>query len=638
MREILVENAKENNLKNVSLRIPHYQLIVVTGISGSGKTSLVYDVLCAEGQRLFFENFGHARNSSARLSHPKVSRIEGLFPVVSISQNNVLRSPRSTVGTLTELYDMLRLLFARLGTSALPGLHLHRSLFSFNLPDGWCPACKGLGVQDHIDPELLIADSGRSIREGAFVLTTPNNYIVYSQVTMDVLNQVCQAEGFSIDIPWKDLTMDQKNIVLNGSSKIKVLFGKHPLESRLKWTGITAKPREEGYYKGIVPVVDEILRRDRNPNILRFARSYPCKQCHGKRLNEKALSVKLWGKDITSFSELNIRQIHRFFTEWEPASHELPIVAPVRAAILKRTQLLIKLGAGHLSLNRDSLSLNGGEAQRIRLANQITGGMRNVLYLLDEPSAGLHPSEHRELLEVLGDLVNSGNTVIMVDHDEQSIRKAGWIIDIGPGAGDSGGNILYNGPASGFFSKPQPQSITWQYLSKNTWRPKVGIDKENSRYFQVDDADRNNLQHISPRFLLGAFNVITGVSGSGKTSLVSFLLEQIVPKKRTEAETFRKVIHIDSSPIGRTPKSNPATYTGMSDHIRDLMASLPESQTRGYKKGQFSFVVQGGRCEACGGAGVQQIGMHFLGNVQVPCDSCNGRRFSEETQRWKTRK
>lgn len=631
MREIIIENAHENNLKNVSLCIPHYQLIVVTGVSGSGKTSLVYDVLCAEGQRLFYENFIGGRLPSAKLSRPKASRIEGLFPIIAIDQKNVVRSPRSTVGTLTEVYDLLRLLFARLGKSDISGLKPYRSLFSFNLPDGYCPVCKGLGVQDHIDPSLLIADASKTIRDGAFALTTPNNYIIYSQVTMDVLDQVCRAEGFSVDIPWQDLSDEQKDVVLNGSSKIKVLFGKHPLESRLKWTGITAKPREEDYYKGILPVMEDILHRDRNPNIMRFARSHVCKHCGGTRLNEKALSVKLWGKDISAFSEMSIRQIHSFFSELNVTDNELAVVEPVREIILKRTGLLIKLGAGHLSLKRESLSLDGGEAQRIRLSNQVSGGLRNVLYILDEPSTGLHPSEHHDLLEVLRSLVSTGNTVMLVDHDEQSIREADWIIDIGPGAGKSGGKIIFNGPAEKFFNQPQPESITRKYLVDNCIFQFETERQSGNSFFVVREADKNNLRKISPRFLINAFNVITGVSGSGKTSLTDFLIENTLKNRTDGTAIFNKVIHIDSSPIGRTPKSNPATYTGMSDHIRDLFASLPESQHRGYKKGQFSFVVKGGRCENCGGAGSMQIGMHFLGNVEVVCDVCEGKRFTDET-------
>ncbi len=630
MREIIIENAHENNLKNVSLRIPHYQLIGVTGVSGSGKTSLVYDVLSAEGNRLFFENFIGGRARSAQLSRPKATLIEGLFPVISIEQDRGVRSPRSTVGTLTELYDLLRLLFARLGKSDIPDLHPYRSLFSFNLPDGYCPVCKGLSVQDHIDPELLIADGTRTIREGAFVLTTPNNYIIYSQVTMEVLDQVCRAEGFSVDIPWQDLSDEQKNIVLYGSEKIKVLFGKHPLESRLKWTGITAKPREEDYYKGILPVMEDILRRDRNPNIMRFARSHTCAECGGKRLNKTALSVKLWDRNIPAYTEMSISQFHSFFSNLKPEKNESSIVEPLRESILGRTSLLMKLGAGHLSINRESPSLSGGEAQRIRLANQAASGLRNVLYILDEPSAGLHPSEHRNLLDVMRSLVNAGNTVLLVDHDEQSIREADWIIDIGPGAGEAGGRIVYNGPAAEFFNRPHPESITWRYLKK-TEDGIEGRQTPDTRFFSVNGANKHNLNHISPNFLVNALNVITGVSGSGKTSLVDFFIECQSQKKTVGAEVFRKIIHLDSSPIGRTPKSNPATYTGLSDYVRDLLASLPEAHKRGYKKGQFSFVVKGGRCESCGGAGVQQIGMHFLGHVEVVCEVCEGKRFTDET-------
>jgi excinuclease ABC subunit A len=630
MRAITIENANENNLKGVSLQIPHYQLIAVTGVSGSGKTSLVRDVLCAEGQRLFIENFVSSRISPAQPARPNASRIDGLFPVIAIDQNQVVRNPRSTVGTLTELYDFLRLLFARLGKSNIPELHPFRSLFSFNLPDGWCPACKGLGLEDHIDPSLLIGDESKSIRDGAFVLTTPKPYIIYSQVTMQVLDQVCRSEGFNIDIPWQELTSEQKNVVLNGSNKIKVLFGKHPLESRLTWTGITAKPRGEDFYRGILPVMEDILRRDRNPNIMRFARSHSCTRCGGKRLNDNALSFMLWGRDLSYYSNLSINQIHDFFSNLIPTDQEAFVVNPIREAILRRTRILMKLGAGHLSIDRDSPSLSTGEAQRIRLANQAAGGMRNVMYILDEPSAGLHPSEHRNLLDVLRSLVSTGNTVILVDHDEQSIREADWIIDIGPGAAASGGKVLFNGPAATFFNHPQPESVTWKYLIEQKIKTNENKIVDQDRFCAVN-ANRNNLCDISPNFLLDALNVITGVSGSGKTSLVDDFLENTIRRKAGGTDLFKKVIHLDSSPIGRTPKSNPATYTGLSDHVRDLLASLPESVEKNYKKGQFSFVVKGGRCETCGGAGIQQIGMHFLGNVEVVCDVCEGKRFTDET-------
>ncbi len=630
MRGIIIEDAVENNLDHVSLKIPHYQLVVVCGVSGSGKTSLVYDVLYAEGRRLFQENFEKGKNSGLKLAAPKAARIEGLFPVISIGQMSIHRSHRSTVGTMTGLNDFLRLLYARLGKTDRKDIRISRSLFSFNLSEGCCPACKGLGVQDHIDPELLIGDASRTIREGAFVLTTPNNYIVYSQVTMDVLDQVCRAEGFSVDIPWNQLSNAQQNIVLYGSGKIKVLFGKHPLESRLKWSGITAKPREEEYYKGIVPVMEDILKRDRNDNILRFARTLGCDACQGTRLNDNARSVSLWGKPITDFFAMNIQELHVFMSSLEPEGEERDLVMPVKEEMMRRTSLLCKLGCGHLALNRDSVGLSGGEGQRIRLSNQVSGGLRNVLYILDEPSIGLHPSEQEDLLDVLRTLVNSGNTVILVDHDEHSIRAADWIIDIGPGAGAAGGKILYNGPAELFFKEPQPLSITRQFLDFDKRIPQE--QKEISRsFFTIEDASLHNLKSISPRILLQAFNVITGVSGSGKTSLVQYMMDTSLSKQSGNSDLFKKIIHLDASPIGRTPNSNPATYTGISDHVRDIFAALPESKQRHYKKGQFSFVVKGGRCESCGGAGIQEIGMHFMGKVAVSCEVCNGKRFTEET-------
>jgi len=630
--QITIENATENNLQDVSLIIPHYKLIVVTGVSGSGKSSLVHDVINREGQRLFLDNFtGGSYQAAKKMSRPKVKRIEGLFPVVSVDQNFVIRNARSTVGTLTELYDYLRLLFARLGQTELRDIKTNRSLFSFNTPTGYCPVCKGLGVEDHIDPDLIIEDGSKSLRDGALNLTTPNGYIIYSQVTMDVLDKVCRAEGFSVDIPWNELTEEQKKVIWHGSEKIKVLFGKHPLESRLRWTGITAKPREEDYYKGILTIMEEILKRERNPNIMRFVRSFICPSCNGKRLNDQALSFTLWGKNIDQFIAMNLRQLHDFFFYLQLSEKEKPVAEPVVDAILKRLSVLRNLGLDYLTLNRESTTLSGGESQRIRLANQTATGLRNVLYLLDEPSAGLHPADHHKLLGVIRSLVNNGNTVIVVEHDEQTIHAADHIIDIGPGPGKKGGNILFNGPSEEFLQQLIPGSITSQYLHVKKKLPDVNNKKEKNEFFEIVEAGKNNLQHITVRFQMSAFNVITGVSGSGKSSLTQFLLEKVLPQKSGGTDVFRRAIHIDQSPIGRTPNSNPATYTGLSDHVRDLFAALPESKAKGFKKGQFSFVVKGGRCEVCNGAGVQQVGMHFLGNVQVVCEECEGRRFTEET-------
>jgi excinuclease ABC subunit A len=631
-RFINIEKASENNLKDISLQIPHYKLIVVTGVSGSGKSSLVHDVLSREGQRIFLDHFtGSNFHAQKKLSRPKVKKIEGLFPVLSVDQNSVVRNPRSTVGTMTEIYDYLRLLFARLAVSTDTSITPNRSLFSFNSPSGYCPVCKGLGVEDHIDSQLIIGDASKSLREGALVLSTPNSYIIYSQVTIDVLDQVCHAEGFSVDVPWKNLSEEQRKIIWFGSKKIKVLFGKHPLESRLKWTGITAKPREEDYYKGIITVMEEILKRERNPNIMRFVRSFTCPSCHGKRLNDTALSFSLWGKNIDQFTSMTILQLNDWFKNLKLNKTEIPVASPVVEAILQRLSVLLNLGLEYLSLNRESTTLSGGESQRIRLASQCATGLRNVLYLLDEPSAGMHPADHHKLLEVIRSLVDNGNTVIVVEHDEQTMHAADWIIDIGPGPGNAGGHILFNGPAKDFYQNKIPGSLTWKYLHSHKKLPEPILEKGTDSYFTIENADKNNLQHISVRIKNNALNVLTGVSGAGKSSLVSFLMDTVFENRLGGTDIYKKIIHVDQSPIGRTPNSNPATYTGLSDHVRDMMALLPESKARQYKKGQFSFVVKGGRCEACNGAGKQQIGMHFLGNVEVVCEECNGKRFTEET-------
>lgn len=630
-KEIHIQSATENNLKGISLDIPHHRLVVVTGVSGSGKSSLVYDVIGREGQRLFLENFleGHPL-AGKKLRRPR-AMVTGLCPVLTVNQRGAFRSPRSTVGTLTELYDYLRLLFARLGTSSEILSRQDRSLFSFNTPAGQCPACLGLGVGDRIDPELLISDPARTLRQGALALTTPNGYIIYSQVTMEVLDQVCRSEGFSADIPWQNLTGEQQRIVLFGSDKILIPFGKHPLESRMKWSGITARPRQEGHYKGIIPVMEEILKRDRNPNILRFARSFPCPACQGKRLNPTALSVRLWGQGITDFAALSIKQLSVYFKGLELEGREAAVAVPVRELMLRRCDLLMELGLGYLSIDRGSDSLSGGEALRIKLANQAACGLRNVFYVLDEPSAGLHPADHSRLLGVIRRLVDNGNSVIAVEHDEQTIRSADWIIDLGPGPGQAGGELLYNGTYQGFMQAKLPASRTWACLNGREPFDYRHRPAEDLPPFMVARATRNNLKGFQARFRAGGFNVITGVSGSGKSSLVEDLLETAVRSKSGGTDIFKRVIHVDQSPIGRTPNSNPATYTGMSDHIRDLFAGLPESKRRGYAKGQFSFVVKGGRCEACQGAGFQEIGMHFLGNVEVVCEACGGNRFSDQT-------
>ncbi|MCK4302771.1 MAG: excinuclease ABC subunit UvrA, partial [Candidatus Eisenbacteria sp.] len=776
-----IRGAREHNLQAVDVALPHHALIVITGVSGSGKSSLAFDTICREGQRRYLESFSsHARQFLGKLGRPAVDHISGLSPTLSIDQKTVVRNPRSTLGTLTELYDFLRLLFGKLGVAHCPECgallaalsperiseallkrfageeilllapiveghrgqyrrelerlrrdgfsevridgellptdptpipesqkvheievvvgHITMSvgnhdtllrgieqslriggrvlkvlcnerierfssantcpqcgagfpeigprLFSFNSQYGACPSCRGLGVQDRIAPELLIADPGRTLRQGALALTTDSGYIVYSQVTLDILNQVCQAHGFSVDIPWSELTKEQQQVVLHGSDRIMIPFGKHPLESRMKWSGITPKPREEGYYKGIVPIMEEILKRHRNKNILRFARSVPCGACQGTRLRKEALSVTFEGHTISDIDAMSLDALASFLDRLHFAPSDAPIGGPIVREMQKRTILLQQLGLGHLTLNRRSTTLSGGEAQRVRLATQAGTRLRGILYVLDEPSIGLHPRDNRRLLEILALLRDNGNTVLVVEHDENTIRSADWLVDMGPGAGDKGGRILFSGKAGDLLSTDSLRmSRTRAYVSGESQIPIPAKRRPgNGRFLEVLGASEHNLKGIDVSFRLGAFNVVTGVSGSGKSTLIEGILARslrrslhgasVQPGRHVGirgAEFIDKIIDIDQFPIGRTPRSNPATYTNLFDHVRALFASLPESKQRGWKKGRFSINVKGGRCEACQGAGVQVIGMHFMGDVDVVCEECGGRRFNEDT-------
>lgn len=633
---IAIYNASENNLQSVTLKIPRNKLICVTGVSGSGKSSLVFDVLHAEGRRRYLETFsGTARLALGKLQRPEVGSITGLSPTIAVNQKTITRNARSTVGTMTGIYDLLRLLFARLATSETSTTTPSRSLFSFNSEKGACPTCKGLGLEEQIEPELFIGDPAKTLREGCIVMTTPSGYIVYSQVTMDVLNDVCEANGFNVDIPWQDLTESQKNVVLYGSEKIKVPFGKHTLESRMKWSGITAKPREEGYYKGIVPVMEEILKRDRNANILRFVESVTCSHCHGARLNEQSLSFHLGGMNIAQLSDLTLQELQQWAAEQSQYAAE-PVWNETMAAINKRVEVLENLGLSYLTLSRESTGLSGGESQRIRLATKVLSGLQGVIYVIDEPSIGLHDTEHRKLMKVLRELNQQGNTVIVIEHDRDTMLQSDWLIDIGPDAGVNGGEVLYNGPVN--------TEIVDANLQEGVGYKRDNAEKNHKNRISIIGASENNLQDIDVKFLKGGLNVVTGVSGSGKKSLVNEILikklrqdlygDRAVPgahENISGLDGFKKLVFVDQSPIGRTPRSNPATYTKLSDKIRDLFAALPESKARGWKKGRFSFNNKGGRCETCQGAGVIQIGMHFLGDVDVLCDTCHGKRFNDET-------
>lgn len=639
--EIVILGARANNLKNISLSIPHNKFIVVTGISGSGKSSLVFDIIAKEGQRRYFETLpSFARQFMGKLNRPDVDEIEGLSPVIAIGQQTTGMHSRSTVGTMSDIYDLLRLLFARTGT-ADAAIALSRALFSFNSEVGKCTHCNGIGKEEQIDLKRLITFPEKSIREGALAPTLPNGYIMYSQVTIDVLNQVCEAEGFNVEIPWNELTDQQRDVILHGSDKIKVPFGKHSLESRLKWTGIKAKPREEGHYKGMILIMSDILRRDRNANILKYVHSVTCQACNGTRLNSDALSVRVQGKSIAELVALELNELKSWIqsNSWEAVAHE--IIKKIESQV----DVLEDLGLGHLTLDRSSKSLSSSEIQRIRVANQILVPLSDVLYVFDEPSIGLHREENERMIHHFRQLVKKGNTVIVVEHDLDTIARADHIIEIGPEAGVNGGELIFNGSFSAFSQQDELKEIspTYRAIKSPSARGRSST-KTKSSSIRLIGCQERNLRNIDAEFQFGKLNVVSGRSGVGKSSLVKGTLLKVVqqhlgieggePAKLASHSTIddiNKLVFINHSPIGKTPRSNPATYLGLSDHIRDLYASLPESKTQGFTKSRFSFNNKGGRCETCQGAGKTQIGMHFLGNVDLVCGTCNGDRFNEDT-------
>ena len=644
--KIYINRSSENNLKNITVAIPHRALTVITGISGSGKSTLAYNVIAREGMRRFYGNLSaNAQILLGKLQPPNVESIENLLPVVAVDQHIYGLSTRSTVGTITGLYDQMRLLFARTGKQ-LPGQYSNvkpdRSLFSFNTTKGACPSCKGLGVEDYIDQESLVGNPDKSLRQGALVLTTPKPYIIYSQVTMEVLDQVCHAEGFSVDIPWKELTVEQKKVVLYGTTKLKVPFGKHTLESRMKWTGITAKPREEGYYRGIIPVMEEILQRDRNPNILRFTQSRPCSACQGARLRPEALSIAISGRNIHELSVLSLDELSAFLLSTEIL--QVGAAKVIVSEMLKTVKAAQLLGLGHLEIARNAETLSSGELKRLKLVTLSETRLQNVCFVLDEPTTGLHPRDTEALIGILNELVQKGNTVVLVEHDPTVMKIAHHLIDLGPMAGEKGGELLFSGPPQQFINEKHSQSPTWQFLSgarvpqisKPTVAPAL-------KAIELSNLHVHNLKHISVSIPQGQLTAVTGVSGAGKSTLLHHVLAKLARHSLgrdggaldeigeiTGLAGITRLVEIDQRPIGKTSRSNPATYTGLMDMLRDLFGSLPEAKARGFKKSHFSFNVAGGRCETCLGAGKLELGLHFLGTAETTCTVCNGKRFKPE--------
>ena len=595
------------------------------------------------------------------MEKPKVESITGLQASLAINQKTVVANPRSTVGTMSGIYDYLRLLYARAGivhcikcntiikksdSNICPHCgNIHpetlAKLFSFNSKYGACPTCNGLGVTEQIDKNKLIADETKTLAQGALVPTTPNGYIVYSQVRVDELNKVCEAHGFSVNIPWNELTKEQQDVIWYGSNRVKILFGKHSLESRLKWKGITAKPREEAYYKGMLPIMEEILLRDRNDNILRFASSFVCSDCNGSRIRKEAKSVLINNKSISYLSELTLFDLYNYLLDLSSESINKEIADSILKHVTNRLNYLQLLGLGYLNISRESTTLSGGEAQRIRLASQVGSGLQGILYILDEPSIGLHPRDNKKLLKVLKTLRNNGNTVLVVEHDEETIKAADYLIDIGPKAGINGGEVIFEGNVNLLLNNKDkyPRSLTASTISASNNLVINKTPRISEGDINIKNASKYNLKNIDTNFKLGVFNVVTGVSGAGKSTLVYKVLSQYlkgnysdnVHTSVTSSKKISRVIEIDQSPIGKTPRSNPATYTDLFDHIRELFAKLPESKNRGYKKGRFSFNNKGGRCEECQGAGYIHLGMHFLGDIEIVCELCGGKRFNNDT-------
>ena len=769
--KIVIHGARAHNLKNIDVTIPRDQLVVVTGLSGSGKSSLAFDTLYAEGQRRYVESLSaYARQFLGQMDKPDVDSIDGLSPAISIDQKTTSKNPRSTVGTVTEINDYLRLLYARCGHPICPNDHveitsqsveqmvdqvlelperskiqilspviyqkkgqhkkvfeyiqkegyvrvrvdgeiydisevpeleknkkhdiaividriiikegirsrlfdsfeaalrladgyavvdvigqeemlfsehyacpycgftvgeLEPRLFSFNAPFGACPECDGLGIKLAVDEDLVIPDRSLTLREGALVPWNP----ISSQYYPQMLEQFCLSFGIDMDTPFEKLSKEEQQLILHGSN------------------GKTFHFHYENDFGGVrdveVPfegVLNNIYRRyhETNSDFTRdqmrlYMTELTCSHCHGYRLNEQALAVKVGGIHLGELSEKSIQDALAFLEQLSLTEQETMIAKPILKEIKDRLTFLQNVGLGYLTLSRAAGTLSGGEAQRIRLATQIGSNLSGVLYILDEPSIGLHQRDNDRLLDSLRKMRDLGNTLIVVEHDEDTMRAADYLIDIGPGAGQHGGEVVA-------FGTPQevsenPNSLTGQYLSG---KRKIPVPKErrkgNGEKITVAGASENNLQNITVDFPLATFTAVTGVSGSGKSTLVNEILKKALQqkvsrshakpgkhKKITGFESIEKVIDIDQSPIGRTPRSNPATYTSVFDDIRDLFAQTNEAKVHGYKKGRFSFNVKGGRCEACKGDGIIKIEMHFLPDVYVPCEVCHGKRYNSET-------
>ncbi|RDU37665.1 excinuclease ABC subunit UvrA [Neobacillus piezotolerans] len=771
MDKLVVKGARAHNLKNIDVTIPRDKLVVLTGLSGSGKSSLAFDTIYAEGQRRYVESLSaYARQFLGQMDKPDVDAIEGLSPAISIDQKTTSRNPRSTVGTVTEIHDYLRLLFARVGRPVCPnhgieissqtieqmvdrileypertrlqvlapvvsgrkGTHvqvledikkqgfvrvrvdgemvdlsdeialeknkkhsidvvvdrvvvkegiaarladslqtalqlgdgkvvidvigeeellfsehhacpicgfsigeLEPRMFSFNSPFGACPECDGLGAKMEVDPDLVIPNKELTLNQNAVAAWES----VSSQYYPQLLKAVSDHYGIDMDVPVKDLPKNQMDRILYGSEGKKIYFRYRNDFGQVK----------DGYivFEGVLRNVERRFKETSSDWIREQMEKYmgqqACPTCHGYRLKKETLAVLITGKHIGEVSELSVEEAKRFFQSLDLTEKEKQIARLILQEINERLGFLVNVGLDYLNLSRAAGTLSGGEAQRIRLATQIGSRLTGVLYILDEPSIGLHQRDNDKLISTLQSMRDIGNTLIVVEHDEDTMLAADYLVDIGPGAGVHGGKIVSAGTPEEVMN--DPASLTGQYLAGKKFIPlPIERRKPDGRFIEIKGAAENNLKNVSVKFPLGVFQAVTGVSGSGKSTLVNEILHKSLAQKLQRAKTkpgahksikgiehLEKVIDIDQSPIGRTPRSNPATYTGVFDDIRDLFASTNEAKVRGYKKGRFSFNVKGGRCEACRGDGIIKIEMHFLPDVYVPCEVCHGKRYNRET-------
>ena len=638
---VRVRGAREHNLKNVDIDVPRDCMVVFTGVSGSGKSSLAFGTLYAEAQRRYFESVApYARRLLNQVGAPDVDEITGLPPAVALQQRRGAPSSRSTVGTITTLSNLIRMLYSRAGTYPAGTTHLSAEAFSPNTAAGACPRCHGLGMVHDVTEDLLVPDTGLSIREGA-IAAWPGAWQGAN------LRSIVRGMGIDIEKPWRELPRAKRHWLLYTEEQPSVLI--KPEEGRV----------DHGYYgkfwsarKHVMHVLSSSQSERMRERAMRFVKSIPCPDCDGSGLRGEARSVTFAGRPIAEMNAVPFAdlaaELRAGVGTGASVDENSEAAARIAADVIARVEVLLDLGLGYLSLGRNSTTLSPGEAQRLRIATQLRSGLFGVVYVLDEPSAGLHPADAQPLLEVLDRLVSSGNSLFVVEHDLDVIRRADWVVDIGPDAGENGGNVVYSGPVDGL--RAVEDSVTAKYLFPPNAVPAGREPRTPAGWLRLSGVTRHNLRDASVEVPLGVMTAVTGVSGSGKSTLVTQVLAHVVrdhlgaaPEGPDEAileldvagvsglESFDRLVVVDQRPIGRTPRSNLATYTGMFDVVRKLFAATDEARARGYTAGRFSFNVAGGRCETCQGEGFVSIELMFLPGTYAPCHTCHGARYNAET-------